>query len=138
MKTNSRDRLRLNQPKRNQSRLRLFFTGFSAEIAENFFYTPRKRRRKFSNTLWIRYSISRGNRRTTTNFSARSKIVSVRRRKSAFSKCVKTAYAGLKMIMHTVTGITVIVGVIALAIYMIITSTQKIKDRNEPIENQIS
>ena len=46
--------------------------------------------------------------------------------------------ASLKMIMNTVTGVTVIVGVIALAIYMIITSTQKIKDRNEPIENQIS
>lgn len=46
--------------------------------------------------------------------------------------------ASLKMIMNTVTGVTVIVGVIALSIYMIITSTQKIKDRNEPIENQIS
>lgn len=46
--------------------------------------------------------------------------------------------ASLKMIMNTVTGVTVIVGVIALSIYMIITSTQKIKDRNAPIENQIS
>ena len=43
-----------------------------------------------------------------------------------------------KMIMNAVTGGMVIVVVIALAIYMIITSTQKIKDLNEPIGKQIS
>lgn len=43
-----------------------------------------------------------------------------------------------RVIMNAVTGGVVIVAVIALAVYMIITSTQKIKDRNEPIENQIS
>ena len=43
-----------------------------------------------------------------------------------------------KMIMNAATGGMVIAGVTALAIYMIITSTQKIKDLKEPIGNQIS
>ena len=46
--------------------------------------------------------------------------------------------ASLKVVMNAVTGATVIVAVIALAIYMIITSTRKIKNQNEQIGKQIS
>ena len=43
-----------------------------------------------------------------------------------------------RVIMNAVTGGVVIVAVIALAVYMIITSTQKIKTENEQIGKQIS